>query len=215
MKTLFVTLVFAMFSMAGFSQKDQFEITMKSSIDKMFQSKTIDEYQLSANTFERISMAEKKQWLPSYYAGYCYIMMAFMTDKPDQIDPWLDVAQKQIDNAQTITSSEPELLVLQGMLHQARIGVDFMARGMKYSQMAQESLNQALAMDSDNPRAYYLLGMNLLSTPKMFGGGPQVALPLFQKAQNKFNSFKPADELMPQWGEENNLAMLKECEKNN
>jgi hypothetical protein len=101
------------------------------------------------------------------------------------------------------------------MLHQARISVDFMARGMKYSQMAQEVLNQALALDPENPRAYYLLGMNLYSTPKMFGGGPQVALPLFQKAQGKFETFVLKNDLMPGWGSDRNLAMISECEKNN
>ena len=49
----------------------------------------------------------------------------------------------------------------------------------------------------------------------LFGGGPQVALPLFQKAQGKFESFVPKNELMPGWGGDRNLAMIGECEKNN
>lgn len=215
MKTLSITLAMTMLAVFGFSQKEQYVTAMKTNIEKMYQSKTIEDYQLSANTFERIFMAEKTEWLPSYYAGYCYVMMAFMAEEPDQIDPLLDIAQKQIDHALAIESKEPELQVLQGMLHQARISVDFMGRGMKYSQMANESLNQALALDPDNPRAYYLMGMNLYSTPKMFGGGSQAALPLFQKAQAKFESFHPRGDLMPGWGGENNLAMLREYEKNN
>lgn len=214
MKALII-FTLTLISLFGFAQKEQYTTAMIANIEKMYQSKTTGDYQLAANTFERIALAEKTEWLPSYYAGYCYVMMAFMADEPDQIDPLLDIAQKQIDRALTVESQEPELLVLQGMLHQARISVDFMGRGMKYSQMGNESLNQALGLDPDNPRAYYLMGMNLYSTPKMFGGGPQAALPLFQQAQTKFESFSTENDLMPSWGEENNLAMLRECEKNN
>jgi tetratricopeptide (TPR) repeat protein len=205
-----------MITLAGFSQKDQYATNMKANIDKMYHSQTIEDYQLSANTFERIALAEKKEWLPSYYTAYCYIMMAFMAQKPDQIDPYLDLAQKHLDKALVIAGKEAELYVLQGMLHQARISVDFMGRGMTYSQMAQGSLEEALKIDPKNPRAFYLMGMNVYSTPKMYGGGPEVALPLFKRAQENFELGESiSNDLMPAWGKENNEQMLAECEPKN
>jgi len=48
--------------------------------------------------------------------------------------------------------------------------------------------------------------------PKMFGGGKEAAKPLFQKANEKFLSFKPADVLSPNWGKEQNEQLLKSCE---
>lgn len=216
MKTLAITCTLVMITLAGFSQKDQFKMTMKTNIDKMYQSKTVEEHQLMANTFERIALAEKKEWLPSYYTGYCYIMMAFMAEKPDQIDPYLDLAQKHIDNALLIDAKQAEVYVLQGMLHQARISVDFMARGMDYSQKAQGALEEAVKLDPKNPRAFYLMGMNVYSTPKMYGGGPEVALPLFKKAQENFElGTTTSNDLLPAWGKENNVQMLAECERNN
>jgi tetratricopeptide (TPR) repeat protein len=216
MKTLTITITLAMVALICFSQKDQYETTMKTNIDKLYQSKTIEEHQLLANTFERIAMAEKRQWLPSYYASYCYIMMAFMAEKPDQIDPYLDLAQKHLDNALAVEPKDAELFILQGMLHQARISVDFMSRGMVYSQKAQGALEEAVKLDPKNPRAFYLMGMNLYSTPKMYGGGPQVALPLFKKAQENFELGEAINnDLKPVWGKENNEQMIMECEQNN
>lgn len=216
MKTLAITCALVMITLTGFSQKDQYATSMKANIDRMYQSQTIEDYQSSANTFERIALAEKKEWLPSYYTTYCYIMMAFMEQKPDQIDPYLDIAQKHLDKALAIDGTEAELFVLQGMLHQARISVDFMGRGMTYSQMAQGELEKAANMDPKNPRAFYLMGMNVYSTPPMYGGGPQAALPLFKKAQENFELNSTVnDGLMPTWGTEHNGQMLAECEKKN
>lgn len=216
MKTLAITCTLVMITLAGFSQKDQYANSMKANIGKMYQSQAIEDYQASANTFERIALAEKKEWLPSYYTAYCYIMMAFRAEKPDQIDPYLDLAQKHLDNALAIDGKESELFVLQGMLHQARISVDFMSRGMVYSQKAQGALEEAVRLDPKNPRAFYLMGMNVYSTPKMYGGGPEVALPLFKRAQENFIvSESIANDLVPTWGKENNEQMLAECEPKN
>ena len=216
MKTLAITCTLVMITLAGFSQKDQYVSTMKANIDKMYHAQTIEDYQSAANTFERIALAEKKEWLPSYYTAYCYIMMAFMEQKPDQIDPYLDIAQKHLDKAIAINEKEAELYVLQGMLHQARINVDFMGRGMSYSQMAQGELEKAAGMDPKNPRAFYLMGMNVYSTPAMYGGGPEVALPLFKKAQENFELRETVqNDLMPIWGKEHNSQMLAECEQKN
>jgi len=216
MKTLIITTALIVFSLTGFSQKDQYKMTLKADIDRMYQSQTIEEYQSAANTFERIALVEKKEWLPSYYTAYCYIMMAFMAQKPDQIDPYLDRAQKHLDKALAINEKEAELFVLQGMLHQARISVDFMGRGMTYSQMAQGELEKAAAIDPKNPRAFYLMGMNVYSTPPMYGGGPEVALPLFKRAQENFElSETIQNDLMPTWGKEHNSQMIAECEQKN
>ncbi|HOW25001.1 MAG TPA: hypothetical protein PK711_04960 [Bacteroidales bacterium] len=216
MKALILTIALIVYSTAGFSQKDQYQMTMRTTIDKMYQAKTVEEYQLMANTFERMALAEKKEWIPSYYTAYCYIMMGFMAEKPDQIDPYLDLAQKHLDNALAIDSKEAELYVLQGMLHQARISVDFMGRGLVYSQKAQGALEEAVKMDPKNPRAYYLMGMNVYSTPKMYGGGPETALPLFRRAQENFELGETVgNDLMPTWGKEHNNQMLAECEPKN
>jgi len=102
------------------------------------------------------------------------------------------------------------LHVLQGMLYQARIKIDPAGRGMTYSMKANEELNKAKEYNPDNPRAYYLLGMNVLHTPESFGGGPEAACPLFKKADEKFRTYIPQNVLSPTWGPERNLSFMKE-----
>ena len=104
---------------------------------------SIADWQNIANQFERISNVEKKEWLPFYYAAQATIFMAFQEQDKTKIDAYLDQAQKYIDKATELKKDESELLVLQGMLYQARISVDMMGRGMQFSMKASECLEKA------------------------------------------------------------------------
>ena len=70
------------------------------------------------------------------------------------------------------------------------------------------SLDKARALNPDNPRIYFLEAMNRLNLPPAFGGGPEVALPLFQTAQEKFSLFHTEDPLWPDWGADANREEL-------
>lgn len=195
----------------GYGQNENYTNAMLQAISSLDKVESQTDYQNLANTFERIASAENDQWLPSYYASFCYIMMGFMQQDPGKIDPLLDKAQKHIDKALEIASGESEIFALQGMLHQGRISVDPMARGMQYSQMAQASLEKAKKINPDNPRIYFLIAQNLYHTPPMFGGGPETACPVFRQADEKFKNFKPANELSPSWGFEDNTRFIESC----
>ena len=128
-------------------------------------------------------------------------------------DAMLDKAQPLIDRAGKINPKEPEILVLQAFLYQSRIQVNPQFRGMTYSSKAEASLKKATEADDKNPRAWSLWGYNLYFTPALFGGGPDKALPLFEKAREKFRAFKPLMPFYPRWGEPENLHMIAECRK--
>ena len=174
---------------------------------------TLEQYQATANSFERISNIDKSKWLPSYYAAHVYIIMSFVEKDSDMKDKYLDKAQTFIDNCQKIVKNESEVYVLQGFLYQARISVSPMLRGMKYSAKASEALNRAIKINADNPRAYYLLGQNLLHTPSMFGGGVELACPYLTKAKAKYAIFKPKSDISPNWGEKATIKLLAYCNK--
>ncbi len=78
-----------------------------------------------------------------------------------------------------------ELNALQAYLYQGRIQVNAI-RGMKYSSMAVDVLDKAIKLNPANARAYFLMGMNVYHTPKMFGGGAKKALPHVKKALECF-----------------------------
>ena len=201
MKKLIITLVLVSLFSFGFAN-EAYEKAMSLSIEKLFQVKTIPEYVDVANQFERISQIEKAEWLPLYYASFSYIMISFQ--EPDNVkkDTFLDQAQKYLDQAKAIDPNESELYMLQGFLYPSRINVDPMNRGMLYIGDMNKSLDKALELNPDNPRVYYLRATMTFHMPEAYGGGAAKALPLFQTASEKFQSFKPKTEISPSWGKE-------------
>ena len=71
---------------------------------------------------------------------------------------------------------------------------------MEYGAESAEYIKNAELLDPTNPRPVYLEGQAKFYTPPAFGGGKEVAKPLFEKALGMFDSFKPETELHPSWG---------------
>ena len=213
MKNLTLVLVLSLTLTSTFAQNSKYEKAMKENIDLLYSAKELSEYQKIANKFDLIANNETKEWLPLYYASFARVLMSFIEQDGDKKDALLDEAQKPLDKAFKIKEKESELLVLQGMLYQARISVSPMARGYKYSSLSNNSLGDAQDINEENPRIYYLAGMNKLNMPKMFGGGKEAALPYFKKGKEKFDKFTTSNDLMPNWGKSSNEAKLEYCSK--
>ncbi|UOQ71806.1 hypothetical protein [Hymenobacter cellulosilyticus] len=160
--------------------------------------------------FERAAAAMPTDWLPQYYQAYGRMLISFQgKDKEEVKDKYLDQAEASLAQARKLGGEESELLVLQAYIHQARLGISPMARSMKYSGLVREALEQAKKANPANPRIYLVEGNNLYFTPKMFGGGPDVAKPVFEQALARYAAFKPATPLMPTWGERQVQSRLK------
>lgn len=212
MKKLIATLILVSMFSFGFAN-EAYEKAMSLSIEKLFQAKTIPEYIEVANQFERISMIEKTEWLPLYYASFAYIMISFQEPENAKKDSYLDEAQKYLDHAKAIDPNESELHMLQGFLYPSRINIDPMNRGMTYLSEMNKSLDRALELNPDNPRVYYLRATIMHHTPEAYGGGAEKALPLYLTADEKFKIFKPKTAISPNWGKEINDAELKNAQE--
>jgi tetratricopeptide (TPR) repeat protein len=176
-------------------------------------AKTANDFKQAATYFEDVSERNPSHWLSPYYAALCYIQASHKLEEDKERDAVLDKAQPLIDRAGKINPKEPEIMVLQAFLYQSRIQVNPQLRGMSYSSKAETSLKKAIAVDDKNPRAWSLLGYNTFFTPTLFGGGHEKALPLFEKARDKYKTFKPLMSFFPRWGEQENLDMIAECRK--
>ena len=176
-------------------------------------AKTANDFIKAAAYFEDLSAHNPSHWLSPYYAALCYIQASHKVEEDKERDAMLDKAQPLIDRAGKKNPKEPEILVLQAFLYQSRIQVNPQFRGMTYSSKAEASLKKATEADDKNPRAWSLWGYNLYFTPALFGGGPEKALPLFEKARDKFRAFKPLLPFYPRWGEPENMHMIAECRK--
>ena len=152
-------------------------------------------------------------WLPAYYQSYALLLNCFQSKEDgDAKDRTLDQAEAALGRARKLGGEESELLVVQAYIYQARLGISPMLRSMKYSGMVNETLALAKKRNPANPRIYLVQANNLYYTPKMFGGGSEVAKPIYDEAVVRYAAFRPRSPLMPTWGERQLRGRLKSYE---
>lgn len=208
MKKTILIISIAAITLPGIAQENKYQEAMASAIETLDNVSDPNEYLDCASRFERIAIAEKKQWIPYYYASYSLVVMSFEEANGSKRDLILDRAQALLDEALELDAKESELHVLQAFLYPSRILVDPMGRGMEYMGLMLSSLETAKALNPDNPRIYYLEGINKANLPPSMGGGPEEAKPLLEQAVAKFDAFSNSDPLWPLWGEEGARAEL-------
>lgn len=211
MKKMILIALVGLIAGSASAQNPKYIATMEKNVLQLDTTRDAKELQTLANTFERIASAEKKEWLPSYYAAYCYVNMTYST-KGDEIDIYCDKADAYLNKADSISPNNSEIITLKSQVAGARISVNPMTRGQKYGTEAAILREKAKGIDPSNPRTYYLDGTSLFYTPAMFGGGKDKAKPAFEKALSLYETFKPASSISPRWGKRSAEYFLKQCE---
>lgn len=164
-----------------------------------------------ANRFERIAAAEPKEWLPKYYAAYANVLLGFVAPTLTEKDQYLDKANALLKEAEGIAGKpNDELEVLKAYQSQIHLAADPMNRWQADGEKFQGFLQSAKSINAENPRIYYLEGSSLFFTPEEYGGGKKVAKPMLEKAQQKFNAFKPESGIHPDWGKMETEWMLSQ-----
>jgi tetratricopeptide (TPR) repeat protein len=184
---------------------------MREGLDSLNHIKSLGDFQNVANHFERIAGVEKDEWLPGYYAAYCYVVLSFKEQDQGMKEKLLSKSENLINQILEIKPDESEIYALQGMLFQSFIMADPQNNAPTYSAKANRSFDKSIELNSDNPRPYYLKGMNLMYTPEAYGGGMKTACPLMAKADELFSKFEKENDLMPDWGKEYNAQLLEKC----
>lgn len=164
-----------------------------------------------ANKFERIAIAEKSQWLAYYYAALCQVNYTYMEPDKGKIDAIADKATELIDKADALQPNNSEISCIKSMIASAHMMVNPMQRFMEYGQEAQTFIDAAMQQDPTNPRPEYLKGQGLKYTPEQFGGGCATAKPVLQSSLDKYNKFKPASDIHPNWGKQRVEMFIGEC----
>jgi hypothetical protein len=164
------------------------------------------------NAIERISNAEKGEWLPDYYMAYCLIMQSYSAET-SQVDDYCDKADQLIKRADSLSPKNSELYVLHSMSAGARIVVSPMKRGAKFGKISSAYLDTAQTLDANNPRIYLMRGQGYYYTPPAFGGGKDKAKPVFEDAITKYGTFIPPSTIHPHWGKARAQQLLDDCNK--
>lgn len=163
--------------------------------------------------FERIASAEKNNWLPNYYVALVNTTQAFATKDKEKINALLTKAQAAQDAATLIAPDEPELMVMQAMIHTAWIAFDPMSNGMKLSGAVNQIYAKAIAVAPDNPRAVFGKAEFEMGSAKFFGTDTKPICAQVEKSITLFENFKPASPYHPKWGLDRAKEALAECNK--
>lgn len=191
---------------------DGYVKAMSAAIEKMYSAREVNAFIDAANSFDRIAAVEKDEWLPSYYAAFCYSMLATKKSELEKADIYLDKADAYLLVALEKGGDEVEILVMQAFSSMMRISVDPATRGQEFSMKAAGYLQQASMINSDNPRVMLMMGQLQFGTAQFFGAGTEEPCNTFKKSIILFEEEAKADPgINPSWGKDQALSMLKNC----
>jgi hypothetical protein len=199
-----------LFSFTSQSQNKKYVLQMKKNIQLLDSAKAEPEYLAAVIGFEKLAAQDKKDWLPNYYAGLAYTLLAYEKEGED-VDKMADKAETHIRIADSLSKNNAEIYVLKAMCASARIMVDPMSRGFMYGKQAYDFTQTAMTLEPGNPRPYANKGQGTYYTPEAFGGGPAKAKPFLEKAIERYKTFKPKSEIHPNWGMNICEDLLKKC----
>lgn len=122
-------------------------------------------------------------------------------------------AEEFIGKADALNPENSEIYVLKNMVSGLFIRINPMVNGQKYGPIAGMQLEKAKKLDPENPRAYMQEGATLLFTPPQWGGDKVKAKAMLEMAAAKYETFKPASTIHPNWGKKVNEMFLEMANK--
>ena len=167
----------------------------------------------ASNVFERIAHAEPENWLPLYHAAQINIFSSFGEKDKEKVSAHLKKAQDLINDATAISKNNPELLVLQALLHTAWIAFDGITYGMTLSGKVIELYAKAAQIAPENPRVVYCKAEWDMGSARYFGQDTTPFCKDLQKSLELFANFKPETPFHPNWGKEQAQKLFAMCSK--
>jgi len=148
---------------------------------------------------ERLSTFEDKEWLVNYYLALNYYRISTISYEDKEInEKYIELAkeiiQKSIKDKNDFADSHVLLSSILGMEIGFKPGLG-MTNGIKSG----KEIEKAKKLAPENPRIYMIDGTGKLYTPKMFGGGVDKAISLFEKSAELFKKEENRG-IYPDWG---------------
>lgn len=167
----------------------------------------------ASNLFERIAKAEPDNWLPVYYAAQINVINSFGERNEDKLSAKLKRAQVLINDATAISKENPEIMVLQALLHTAWVAFDGATYGMTLSGKVVELYTKAKIVAPGNPRVVYCKAEWDMGGAKYFGQDTAPFCKDIERAIELFANFKPETPFHPNWGNDRAEQILESCGK--
>ena len=167
--------------------------------------------QEASDLFERIASAEKNSWLPNYYVALINSTSAFQTNDKEKINTLLTKAQANLDIEMAKNPNNPELLVMQAMIHTGWIAFDPMTYGMTLSGKVAELYAKAEAIAPENPRVVFCKAEFAIGGAKWTGANVKELCKDVERSIGLFATFKAETPFSPKWGLDRANEALKNC----
>jgi hypothetical protein len=192
------------------SGQSEFKTALKQSFDVFDSAATGRQRAVQSDRISVIAARWDKEWITHYYLAYTKAVLSEDKEADEsKRDALLDVAETEIEKAARLPGHlGDELELMSAFVSSCRIGIDPMARYMKYGKAYSAHLKQAIVLNPNNPRIYYLQGSVWFGMPKFAGGGPAVAMPFLIKADSLYAKEQDDDIMRPYWGKRANRALL-------
>lgn len=123
----------------------------------------------ASQLFERISKAEPKKWMPSYYAATIEILGSFGLKDEALLKAKLTKAQGFLDTAKSNSKDNPEIIITQALLNLGYIAFDGQKYGMSLSGVTTQLYAKALKIAPNNPRVILSNAEWNMGSAKFFG----------------------------------------------
>ena len=196
------------------AQTSKYSTAMETNLKMFDTARSATTFLTLANNFERIGNAEQKQWLPYYYASFCYASMASNSPDKSKVDLLEEKAESYLTLAEAIEKNNSEISTLRGMILLTKLSVDPMGRWQAMGPGALALLAKAKEQNPANPRPYLIEANAKLRMPEGLGGGAKAAKAAIEESISKFNSFVPESPLAPNWGKESATKLLQQINGN-
>ncbi len=146
------------------------------------------------------SVARDKEFLRQYYIALAdYNLINLFHSQKDSAERYLDDAIEHLKLCVDLNPDFAEAYALLSSCYGRKIGFHPFS-GIYLGPRGGVALGKALQLEPDNPRIQLLAGINLIFTPRLFGGGKDKARAHLKKAMHLFRTYQPPDSLYPDWG---------------
>ncbi|MBU2938951.1 hypothetical protein KO494_05275 [Lacinutrix sp. C3R15] len=205
MKNLAIIVV--LFVTSIITAQTQYEQGMQKAFD-LWETNAIEASQL----FERIAQAEPDNWLPPYYAAETLILDGFskLNDKK-ALEAQLNQAQDFLNEASAISKNNPEIMVMQALLHTVYVASDGATYGMTLSGKIITLYQEAEKIAPNNPRVVLSKADWNIGGARYFGQDIKPFCKDVERALELFATFKPETAFHPNWGRERAQQILESC----
>ncbi len=173
---------------------------------------TSNQTQKALVVFKDLATAHTDNWLPNYYAAQTLITEALINSQnQDLVKQKLVKAQTYLDKAHSLTSKNPEVIIMQAKLYLVYVVSNSAVYGRQYSGLISRLYKDAYAINPNNPRVVLGKAKWEIGAAKYFGNETSTFCADLEKAVKLFDTFKQETNQHPSWGKQDAILAVKNC----